>query len=135
MTAKEYLLRYKAAKREAEDAERRITALRLKYALPGAIQYSDMPKGGGKVRDLSDYAAQLERLIDAQVEKYAKCMGVEADILARIDSMEDQEEREVLRNRYIDGMKWEAIANGMVYGIRHVHKIHGRALQEFPVPE
>ena len=100
------------------------------------LQYGDgAPKGGGEKRDLSDYMAQLEKLVDMQVDKYAKCMGIEADILDRLDRMGDQDEREVLRDRYVDGMKWEKIAGKKGYGVRNVHKIHGSALQHFPLPE
>lgn len=134
MTAKEYLLRYQIAYREALDADNRAQEFRLKYALPSAIQYSDMPTAHNSNRDLSDYIAQYERMVDIQIAKRMKCMGIEADILVRLDRMEKQEERELLRYRYVDGLNWQQIANRMGYGLRHVYKIHGSALQHFPVP-
>ena len=132
MTVKEYLLRYQAAKREARDTELRLTQLRLKYAAPGAIQYSDMPKAHNTEHDLSDYAAKLDGLTDQLVKYYSKCIGIEADILDRLSRMADQEEREVLRYRYIDGMKWEDIACLVPCNLRTIYKIHGRALMHFP---
>lgn len=132
MTAKEYLLRYKWAKREADDVELRITQLRLRYGAPSAINYSDMPKAHSN-SDLSDYMIQLEKLTDYLFEKYQKCIGIETDILMRLDRMQDQTEREVLRYRYIDGLTWERIAERMVYSRRNITRIHGRALQHFPI--
>lgn len=132
MTVKEYLIRYQAAYREAKDTELRITQLRLKYAAPGAIQYSDMPKAHNTEHDLSDYAAKLDGLTDQLVKNYSRCIGIEADILDRLTRMESQEEREVLRYRYIDGMKWEDIADCIPCNLRTVYKIHGRALMHFP---
>jgi hypothetical protein len=132
MTAKEYLLRYKWAKREAQDIELRITQLRLRYGAPSAINYSDMPKAHGS-SDLSDYMVQLERLTDYLFEKYQKCIGIETDIYMRLDEMTDQTEREVLRYRYIDGLTWEQIGERMSYSRRNITRIHGRALQHFPL--
>lgn len=132
MTAKEFLLQYKWAKREAADVELRITQLRLRYGAPSAINYSDMPKAHNGV-DLSDYMVQLERLTDYLFEKYKKCIGIETDIYRRLDQMTDQTEREVLRCRYVDEMTWEQIADHMMYSRRNVTRIHGRALQHFPL--
>ena len=62
MTAKEMLMRYQKAKREAKDIEIRLTELRLKYAYPSAIKYSDMPTAHDSNHDLSDYASKLDEL-------------------------------------------------------------------------
>lgn len=135
MTAKEYLQRYKTAQKEAEDVELRITQLRLRYAAPSAIEYSDMPRAHDSEHDLSDYMAKMDELTSYLVEKYKRCMGIEVDIYQRLDSMDRQEEREVLRYRYIDGMTWEQIAQRTGYVLRHIYRLHGNALQNFPLPE
>ena len=139
MTAKEYLLRYRDAYREAQDIELRITQLRLKYALPSAIQYSDMPKAHNSNHDLSDYMVKLDALTDRLVNQYCKCMGIEGDILKRIDRIGDQLEREVLLLRYTHVtdkgklLTWEEIAERVHYTRRTVTNVHGRALQHFPM--
>ena len=139
MTAKEYLLRYRDAYREVQATELKITQLRLKYALPSAIQYSDMPKAQNTETDLSDYMVSLNELTDYLVKKYCKCVGIEGDILKRIDRMEDVLERQVLELRYtnIDErgllMRWEDVADRMHYTKRMIVNIHGRALQHFPL--
>ena len=136
MTAKEYLLRYRDAYREAQAIEQKMTQLRLKYALPSAIQYSDMPKAHNTEHDLSDYMARMDELTDHLVSQYCKCMGIEGDILERIERIE---ERQVLRYRYtyIDDngkqMKWEEVADRMHVVRMTATRIHGRALQHFPV--
>lgn len=139
MTAKEYLLRYRDAYREAQAIEQKMTQLRLKYALPSAIQYSDMPKAHNTEHDLSDYMARMDELTDHLVSQYCKCMGIEGDILQRIEQIEKVEERQVLRYRYThitdQGklMKWEDVAERMGYVRETVTRIHGRALQHFPL--
>ena len=139
MTAKEYLLRYRDAYREAQAIEQKMTQLRLKYALPSAIQYSDMPKAHNTEHDLSDYMARMDELTDHLVSQYCKCMGIEGDILQRIEQIEKVEERQVLRYRYTyitdQGklMKWEDVADRMHVVRMTATRIHGRALQHFPV--
>ena len=135
MTPKEYLQRYKTAQKEAEDVELRITQLRLRYAAPSAIEYSDMPRAHDSEHDLSDYMEKMDELTSYLVEKYKRRMGIEVDIYQRLDSMDRQEEREVLRYRYIDGMTWEQIAQRTGYVLRHIYRLHGNALQNFPLPE
>lgn len=139
MTAKEYLLRYRDAYREAQAIEQKMTQLRLKYALPSAIQYSDMPKAHNTEHDLSDYMARMDELTDHLVSQYCKCMGIEGDILERIERIEKVEERQVLRYRYtyIDDngklMKWEEVAERMHVVRMTATRIHGRALQHFHI--
>lgn len=139
MTAKEYLLRYRDAYKEIQDIESKITQLRLKYALPSAIQYSDMPTAHNSERDLSDYIVQLDELTDHLISQYCRCVGIEGDILKRIERIKDADERRVLRFRYtyIDDkgkpMKWNEVADRMSYSVMNVTRIHGRALQHFPM--
>ncbi len=135
MTAKEYLSRYKTAHREAKDIELRMAQLKLKYAMPAAIQYSDMPQAHNSEHDMSDYIVRMEELADLLIRKYTECMGIEIDILQRLDRMEKQEERELLRYRYVDGLGWHKIADRMHMAERTVYYTHGTALQHFHMPD
>lgn len=133
MTAKEYLMRYGAVQREIEDLDYRMAQLRLKYAAPSAINYSDMPKAHNTEHDLSDYVAKMDEMTDYMISKYTRLRGVEVDIYMRLDRMENQDERELLRYRYIDGMSWAQIADRLHTVERNVYFIHGRALRNFPM--
>lgn len=140
MTAKEILLRYRDARREAAEMERKITQLRLKYAAPAAIKYSDMPTAHDSNHDLSEFAAQLEELTNMCIDKYNKCLGIEIDVEMRLDRMSNQVEREILRHRYLDIDEsyrlahWRHVADCVHYSIRNVKRIHdGPALAHFPV--
>ena len=133
MTAKEYLLQYQHIQREIEDIDRRMAQVRLKYAAPSAINYSDMPKARNSNHDLSDYVAKMDELTDYMISKYTRLRGIEIDIYMRVDRMENQQERELLRYRYIDGMTWTQVADAMLTTERNVYYIHGRALQHFPM--
>lgn len=120
--------------REIADIDRRMAQLRLKYAAPSAIDYSDMPKAHNP-HDLSDYIAKMDELTDYMISKYTHLRGIEIDILMRLDRMEDQTEREVLRYRYVDGMTWNKIADRIGTVERNIYFIHGRALSHFPMPD
>ena len=133
MTAKEYLQRYKDTQREIEDLDYRMAQLRLKYAAPSAINYSDMPKAHNTEHDLSDYMAKMDEMTNYMISKYTRLRGIEVDIYLRLDRIEKQEERELLRFRYIDNMTWEQIASRMGFDVRHIYRIHGCALQHFPL--
>ncbi len=135
MTAKEYLMRFRQVMREIEDLDRRMAQLRLKYAAPSAINYSDMPKAHDSNHDLSDYIAKMDEMTEYMINKYTRLRGIEVDIYKRLDRMQDQTEREILRYRYIDGLNWEQISTRLNYSKRNVTRIHGRALQHFPLDD
>ena len=122
--AREYLLEYRSAKREAADMELRLTQLRLKYALPKAIQYSTMPSAHDHNRDLSDYMAAFEELEDYLIKKHTNCIGKEVDIYMRLDMMEDELERaEVQVHRPDSGEQTAELEEcGEQDELRHQHR-------------
>lgn len=134
MTAKEYLRQYKSAYAEADRIEERIRKLRLKYAMPSAIIYTDMPKAHNAGGDLSDYASQVEALSFTLQKKLMECVLLEADIMERISCIQSADERTLLSLRYIDGLSWDKIAVRLSMSERTVYYLHGSALQHFPVP-
>ena len=144
MTAKEMLLKYRDAKREANEMELKITQLRLKYAAPSAIKYSDMPTAHNSNHDLSDYAAKLDKLTDMLVERCNRCLAAEIDIEMRLERMapdhpQGQVFREILRHRYLTITDkgqlnpWEEVAAQVGYSDRRVKSLHGIALLYFPI--
>lgn len=133
MTPHEYLQRYLDARNEALEIEYRIEALVKQYAMPSAIEYSDMPKAQNTEHDLSDYIVKLDELTQELHRKRAECLEIMADINDRVETMEDATERTVLRYRYIHGMKIETIADIMHMTERNVYYIRDKALQHFPL--
>lgn len=133
MTPHEYLQRYLDARNEALEIEYRIEALVKQYAMPSAIEYSDMPKAQNTEHDLSDYIVKLDELTQELHRKRTECLEIMADINDRVETMEDATERTVLRYRYIHGMKVETIADVMHMTERNVYYIRDKALQHFPL--
>ena len=121
---KEYLKSYRRAVKREQDILEEIQRLRLDKMFPSVV-CDGMPHGSSH----SDLSEQIELLKEERLEK-AKCYQ---RIERQIRQMENEDEREVLRLRYIKGLKWEEVALKMNYSWKWVHKIHGRALQNFEI--
>lgn len=126
---KEYLRSYRAAKRREKYILEEIQRLRADKMFPSLVA-DGMPHGSGG----GDLARYME-LVEEQIEKLGKERLETAEVYTRIErqirQMENETEKEVLRLRYIRGMKWEEIAAEMGYSWKQIHRIHGSALSNF----
>ena len=115
----------KAILMKYQDIERRINRLLdekkrwEEKATSVSPVYSDMPKGGTIIELEQDF----DREVDAQIDLRGK-------IEAAVSGMQDEKLRDVIRYRYIDGMKWEEVAEAMYYSRMQICRFHGRALRE-----
>lgn len=125
---KEFLNRYQEALRDEKRAEEEIETYRIKAMFPQSQEISDMPKGSGGQQDLSTYAADVDEMLHELRNCMNECLRLRTEIVTAIEQVPNVTERCVLKYRYIDGLKWSAIADRMDYNRQHVLKIHGRAL-------
>lgn len=82
-------------------------------------------------RKISVLNEQIDYKIDYLIE-------LKTDIIQQIESIDNYEEQEVLRLRYLCYEKyptWEDIADHMKYTERQIYNIHGSALLKIKVPE
>lgn len=126
---KDYLRSYQKAKIREKRILDEIQRLRADKMFPSVIQ-DDMPHRTN-VSDLSDYIVRLEDEIEKLKAERLEKIKIYSGIEEQIKAMADDNEREVLRLRYIIGFSWEEVAVKMGYGWRHVHKIHSSALRNF----
>lgn len=126
---KEYLKRYHSAVIAEKAIQQEIDELRMDKMYPMLIQ-DGMPHGSS-CGDLSEYAAQLDGLLADLKEQMEKRISIRREITQKIEQMQDETEKMVLRLRYIHWLRWEQIADRMGYGWTQVHRIHGRALTNF----
>ena len=73
-----------------------------------------------------------EQRIDAQINRL---VDLRSEINAAIESMENPEERLLLKYRYLKNESWEDISYELNVSYRTVHRIHASSLNNFVVPE
>ena len=106
----------------------------MKASLHGrAISYdSDGTRSASRKNVMEDSiirAVDYEQRINTEIEMLTKKRSeIENDII----SVPDEILREVLTRRYLLYQKWEQIAEEMNYGVRHIYKLHSKALKAFP---
>lgn len=59
--------------------------------------------------------------------RYQK-VNICAELYDKIEAMEDEQEKRLLKYRYIRGCRWEDIADKMGYSVRQVFNIHSKAI-------
>ena len=126
---KEYLKSYRRAIKREQDILDEIQRLRLDKMFPSVVN-DGMPHGSSH-SDLSDYAAILDEQIDLLKEERLERVRCYQKIERQIRQMENEDEQEVLRLRYILGMKWQEVAVKMGYSWKQTHRIHSSALKNF----
>lgn len=140
MTAKEYLKTYQGEKKEADAIEARIMELERKKKRVKAVSHTGVP-GSRNRKDLSDAEVAIEELVESYMRVITAYVTKEADILEKLELMQEAEERTVLMLKYISDkdertgrtFTWYDIAERMNVSKRTAQYIHGRALQHFPL--
>ena len=130
---KKYLWQYQEAKRGAENIEREIAQIRSMKMFP-SMHYDDMPHGNEQ-KDLSDYMAAVDNLLSKLVKARYKRIELHTEILGKIEAMENENERTVLRLRYIQGFSWEKVCIEMEYEWAQVHRFHRNALKNIKIKD
>ena len=126
---KEYLKSYRDAVIAETQIKEEIDQLRLDKMFPSLVQ-DGMPHVSGS-SDLSAYAAKLDELLSELEEQMNERIQLRREIVRKLECMESETEKAVLRYRYIHMLKWEEIAVKMSYTWQHIHRIHGKALSHF----
>ena len=131
--AREFLGRARALRREIENKERQIQALRdMATSTTGTM--SDMPRSDSpnlqrmemvlcKVADLESEIAQ-----DRAAMETAK-----AEITAALSELEDYREQQALYGRYVECNAWAAIAKDCGFHIRTVQRQHDAGIEHLAV--
>lgn len=132
---KEYLRSYQVHVRRVQRITAEIEELRAMKMYPSVKNNDGMPHGSGGQGDLSEYAADLDEMIQNLIhERYLRIKTYQ-QIARRIKRLRSENEKDVLFYRYIKGMDWWEIAEKMKYSERQVHRLHGKALAHFELPK
>lgn len=130
MTAKEYLNQIKKLDVLINIKKEELEELRAK-AEGGSIRYD----GDGSKTTSRDVHKQERLYLDIiELEekinkKIVELANKKQEVLDTIDKLDSHDEIKVLYLRYFKYLKWEEIAVSMNYSYMHVHRIHGKALE------
>jgi hypothetical protein len=96
---------------------------------------SDIPPSKGsrnfhRMEDLIAKMVDLESEINADIDNL---IGLKIEIVATIKRVSSPELQTLLEMRYMSYMTWENIAVEIHYDLRHVHRLHGKALAEIEI--
>ena len=130
MQVKQYLRQAYRLNELIEGNKKELEELKLMSTTIPSIDYSKDVVQTSKEADASftkiiHKALELERLIHEDTEKMI-CLKIE--IRKTIDSVQDNEEKLLLRLRYLNFMQWDDVCDIMNISPRTAHRIHGSAL-------
>ncbi|MEG2596730.1 MAG: hypothetical protein RR989_09645, partial [Ruthenibacterium sp.] len=131
MTAKECFRRIAQAESSISAKKQRVSALKNLAASGGSPNFSGMPKNPSK--SLSPMADAVCKALDLEAEINKDELALQEKkvfLLELIGSIESGDYQTVLIKRYFEHLSWENIASQMLYSIRWIYKLHGRALAE-----
>ena len=75
------------------------------------------------------YSSALNELKQKTIyHRYLKVKNC-INLYDKIEALEDEQEKRLLKYRYLRGWRWEAIADKMGYSLRQTFNIHKKALQ------
>ena len=121
-----YLESYKWLNAEIEDDEERLARLDARLYSPGAVNISDMPKGGQPVTMDSLVAQKME--LEERINR--KCMKRRA-ILDSIERMVNARDRLILKYRFVDDLTHDEVAERINYSNMQVRRYYEEALERF----
>lgn len=128
---KEFLWSYAEKIKIVRQLERELKECRLAGVLPSKPN-DGMPHGSSK-GDLSGYVERIMELEDKLKNACREAVQTQADILYSISLLEDEQEKEVLRSRYIELLQWWEVAEKMDVSIKRAQNIHGSALRNLKI--
>jgi DNA-directed RNA polymerase specialized sigma subunit len=73
----------------------------------------------------------LEKVIDAEIDRL---VALKKEIREVINQIPDNDQKLCLKLRYIQFLKWSAVADEMELSLKQVHRIHNEALQNVKLP-
>lgn len=137
MTPKQYLSQAKHLDALINARLREIDYWKEMSTSISGMKYDATPRNPNTPTD-AYFVKCLENVYEIQQDvekKVGQLIALRDEINSRIDLLTNPEEQLLLRYRYIDNCTWDEIASMLNVSLRTVHRIHGTALQNFPVPD
>ena len=128
---KDELNKYTETKREIEIIEDKIEYLKEKKTSIKSMVITDMPRGSNSENDrLGILLGEIEELINIYNEKQIRLIKQQIEIEEAISILDDPIDRNIMRLRYLEGMKWEKRCVEVNYRWAQVHRHHKSILEK-----
>ena len=135
MNAKEYLSQARYIDESINSKKEEIQNL-YDLATRCTTTWSDMPRiqPNGRSR-MADCVMDMIEIENDIKKEMAELIRLKGEIRRTINLVGNIEYRSLLERRYLAYKTWEEIADELGYTVRHIHRLHGKALLEVKVPE
>ena len=131
MTAEEYLRQIKVMELKISEKEEQTQSIRETIETVRAVSYAGVKVKTTPKEHISDSVSRLEKAERELMSSAADLAEKKTEIMQRIHRISRPEYVELLYLRYVETMRWEAIAEKMSYSVQHIFKLHRRALSVF----
>ena len=128
---KEYLKGYIKAKNREALIKDQIQQLRLDTMFP-VLQGDGIPRGSSQ-KDLSDYTAKIESLMEELKKEWVESVIRYERIRKAINKMNDEQEKEALTRYYLLRENNKAIQRKMGVSKAKLYRIYDSALENFEI--
>lgn len=132
MTAKEYLSQYEEKCFNVVDIDDKIKQVRCHTMSPSCKPPDGMPRTSN-MNDLSAYMVELERLKKEKERVEYERNFSKLLVKAAIATLNDENQKTVLRARYLNFMTWRQISKIIGKTTRQTQRIHEQAITQIIV--
>nr|UVY03896.1 MAG: Protein of unknown function (DUF722) [Bacteriophage sp.] len=136
MTAKQYLRQAYRLNDLINSDLAELEQLKVLSTSVSSPNLSGMPSSGTRKQEAPFANAvmkiiELEKVIDAEIDRF---VDLKKEIRDVINKVPDNNQKLVLKLRYIQFLKWESVAAEMDLSLKQVHRIHNEALKNVKLP-
>jgi len=137
MQTKTYLKQAYRLNELIQSDQQELEDLRLLAGSVPGIDYSkdkvqSSPSGDAGFTNIVMKIIELEAAINNDIERL---LALKLEIRETINAVQDNEERLLLKYRYLNFMSWEDVCSYMQVSMRTAHRIHKSALENVKVPD
>lgn len=129
MTAKQYLNQMYRLNDLILSTKEELNKLDLLIGEVSALKMSGLPSGNDKTATFAKTVERMDNLKSTMLNEISNYVTVEEEVRGIINSVDNVDERLLLRYRYILFDSWDKIAEKLNYSDRQVHRLHSQALQ------
>lgn len=126
---KERLRRYIWLKQECRQLEAYLERIRNDMSVVTSPRLTGMPHAKDP-KGLDEIVIRYEEICGKYEKQLKRYQQETIAIENAIEGVQDPRLRLILRYKYMDGLKWETIADLMHYEISWIFRMHGQALHE-----